>query len=379
MVQFSQAWTGQGRARCCTARHQPRARRRPAGQVRLQGSLRLCQLMAQDVCRPQPPTQPPLHRPSDVVAARCTSEGDQEQDAFAGQLPQDISWGPLVFEARRFVELRKKTFSGGPAGVIATCWQAQAWQTLSFIDCHSPYAEQFWSTEALGMGIFYTLNVFIMQFYLGGCAVEDAACLQATLPLAWTPMLTACSRFCHAGTLRVQLENKGDTGQMTDFANIIVAFAFFAVPVIGWLLDKKVCKQEEWMLRSHVAPCGPFRLLLAHSSPVPLMLCVTGLRHHAGDHQRTEPCEQHPPGDSKPSSPSADPDHVDGQPLLHVLQVSCMRGCTSDMSAAWWTDYPPAIATAATLQSLATSLGSRTLGSWWRRTTLSTVFLDCCR
>lgn len=117
-------------------------------------------------------------RPSDVVAARCTSEGDQEQDAFAGQLPQDISWGPLVFEARRFVELRKKTFS-----------------------------EQFWSTEALGMGIFYTLNVFIMQFYLG--------------------------------TLRVQLENKGDTGQMTDFANIIVAFAFFAVPVIGWLLDKK--------------------------------------------------------------------------------------------------------------------------------------------
>lgn len=28
-------------------------------------------------------------------------------------------------------------------------------------------AEQFWSTEALGMGIFYTLNVFIMQFYLG--------------------------------------------------------------------------------------------------------------------------------------------------------------------------------------------------------------------
>lgn len=28
-------------------------------------------------------------------------------------------------------------------------------------------AEQFWSTEAMGMGLFYTLNVFIMQFYLG--------------------------------------------------------------------------------------------------------------------------------------------------------------------------------------------------------------------
>ena len=37
---------------------------------------------------------------------------DQEREASAAQLPQDISWGPLVFEARRFVELRKKTFSG---------------------------------------------------------------------------------------------------------------------------------------------------------------------------------------------------------------------------------------------------------------------------
>lgn len=37
---------------------------------------------------------------------------DHEQATMTGQLPQDISWGPLVFEARRFVELRKKTFSG---------------------------------------------------------------------------------------------------------------------------------------------------------------------------------------------------------------------------------------------------------------------------
>ncbi|KAL4450614.1 hypothetical protein ABPG77_000970, partial [Micractinium sp. CCAP 211/92] len=103
---------------------------------------------------------------------------DHEQATMTGQLPQDISWGPLVFEARRFVELRKKTFS-----------------------------EQFWSTEALGMGIFYTLNVFIMQFYLG--------------------------------TTRLQLSNKGDKGQYTDFANIVVAFAFLTIPIIGWLLDKK--------------------------------------------------------------------------------------------------------------------------------------------
>ena len=53
-------------------------------------------------------------------------------------LPPDVVWGPLVFEARRFVELRKKSFS-----------------------------DQFWSSESFGMGIFYTLNVFLMQFYLG--------------------------------------------------------------------------------------------------------------------------------------------------------------------------------------------------------------------
>ena len=29
------------------------------------------------------------------------------------------------------------------------------------------FAEQFWSTESFGMGVFYTLNVFFMQFYLG--------------------------------------------------------------------------------------------------------------------------------------------------------------------------------------------------------------------
>lgn len=42
----------------------------------------------------------------------------------------DVVWGPLVFEARRFVELRKKSL-----------WQ------------------QFLSAESFGMGFFYTLNV----------------------------------------------------------------------------------------------------------------------------------------------------------------------------------------------------------------------------
>lgn len=43
-------------------------------------------------------------------------------------------WGALVFESRRFVELRKQTF-----------WT------------------QFLSNESFGMGVFYTLNVFCIQ------------------------------------------------------------------------------------------------------------------------------------------------------------------------------------------------------------------------
>ena len=48
---------------------------------------------------------------------------------------QDVAWGPLVFEARRFVELRKKSL-----------WQ------------------QFLSAESFGMGLFYTLNVRPFHF-----------------------------------------------------------------------------------------------------------------------------------------------------------------------------------------------------------------------
>ncbi|RMZ52921.1 hypothetical protein APUTEX25_001040, partial [Auxenochlorella protothecoides] len=94
-------------------------------------------------------------------------------------LPHGVVWGPLVFEARRFVELRK----------------------LSFL-------EQFKSSESFGMGLFYTLNVFTMQFYLG--------------------------------TMRLQLSNKGSNAETySNFGNVVVAFAFLLIPVIGWLLDKK--------------------------------------------------------------------------------------------------------------------------------------------
>lgn len=94
-------------------------------------------------------------------------------------LPPDVVWGPLVFEARRFVELRKKNFK-----------------------------EQFLSSESTGMGLFYTLNVFFLQFYLG--------------------------------TQRLQLESKGDeNNSYSNFGNVVVAFAFLPIPIIGWLLDRK--------------------------------------------------------------------------------------------------------------------------------------------
>ena len=41
--------------------------------------------------------------------------------------------------------------------------------------------------------------------------------------------------------MRLQLEDKGDNDHtLTNFGNIVVAFAFVTIPVIGWLLDKKV-------------------------------------------------------------------------------------------------------------------------------------------
>ena len=63
------------------------------------------------------------------------------EDAEVGHesmpLPSDVSYGPLVFESRRFVDLRKKSFS-----------------------------EQVRSSESLWMGVFYTLNVFFQQVRL---------------------------------------------------------------------------------------------------------------------------------------------------------------------------------------------------------------------
>ena len=115
--------------------------------------------------------------PSNVELNRRVEDAEVGHESMP--LPSDVSYGPLVFESRRFVDLRKKSF-----------------------------LEQFRSTESLWMGVFYTLNVFFQQFYLG--------------------------------TQRLQLEHKGDEGHAyASYGQIVVAFAGFTIPVIAWLLDKK--------------------------------------------------------------------------------------------------------------------------------------------
>lgn len=44
----------------------------------------------------------------------------------------------------------------------------------------------------------------------------------------------------YLGTTRLQLEHKGDAAHVvTNIANVVPAFGFVGIPVIGWLLDKK--------------------------------------------------------------------------------------------------------------------------------------------
>ena len=194
--------------------------------------------------------------------------------------------GELVFEPRRFVELRKKPF-----------WQ------------------QFLSPESTGMGVFYTLNVFCIQACPSpACACVDAEspkhsllchhvhsvlcrqrrlvahllspsamrhalhacygsradllehfntahCYQCTKPLC--PLLCTssaspahlgleelrllctastnigCSLQFYLGTTRLQLEHKGGQDHVvTGIANVVPAFGVIGIPVIAWLLDK---------------------------------------------------------------------------------------------------------------------------------------------
>jgi hypothetical protein len=69
--------------------------------------------------------------------------------------------------------------------------------------------------------------------------------------------------FCAAaqfylGTTRLQLEHKGDAAHVvTDLANIVPAFGFVGIPIIGWLLDKQVRMRASFSAHAHF-PHMPF-------------------------------------------------------------------------------------------------------------------------
>jgi hypothetical protein len=157
-------------------------------------------------------------------------------------------------------------------------------------------AEQFWSAESFGMGIFYTLNVFLMQFYLG--------------------------------TTRLQLEAKGDTNNAySNFGNVVVAFAFLAIPLIGWLLDTKVRKlldacsfstlfRSIFRLSMYIYSLEARIVLKLYDSPL-----HAGLWHHAGHHQRPGSYHLDLAGAPCSADASAYSLYLDAGPLFHVLQV----------------------------------------------------------
>ncbi|KDD76078.1 hypothetical protein H632_c366p1 [Helicosporidium sp. ATCC 50920] len=132
----------------------------------------------QEGLRPHRASSEALH-PGGAGTPEPRALPEVDAEATPAPLPPDVVWGPLVFEARRFVDLRKETF----------------WRQLL-------------SPGFAGMCIYYTLNVFALQFYLG--------------------------------SMRLQLANKGPSSNAySNFGNVIVAFAFVTIPIIGWMLDKK--------------------------------------------------------------------------------------------------------------------------------------------
>lgn len=127
----------------------------------------------------------PLKTASQRIGAPGMGDGDPEATPLLR--PREVSGGPVVFEARRFVEIRRKTFM-----------------------------EQLFSVEFGAMGVFYTLNIFFLQFYLG--------------------------------TQRLQLEYKGDYHNWyANAGNCLMVYAFIAIPIIRCLLDEK---GYDWTLGS---------------------------------------------------------------------------------------------------------------------------------
>ena len=76
-----------------------------------------------------------------------------------------------------------------------------------------------------------------------------------------------CAAQFYLGTTRLQLEHKGDSAHVvTDIANIVPAFGFVGIPIIGWLLDKQARALPPRLLAGRPCMCAACSIAL-HASP----------------------------------------------------------------------------------------------------------------
>lgn len=176
------------------------------------------------------------------------------------------------------------------------------------------------------MGIFYTLNVFIMQFYLGmGVGSCNLGCLQLWCTTTSRHVDVCVGLICFA--LQARRGCSWQTRAMTARTPTL--------PTSSWHLRflPSLSLAGCWIKRC----VGPLAAALL-GLPGLARLCFTfrltaldseaGVRHHARHHQRAKLGQQHTPGNPQSGDPGGDAHHMDGCPLLHVLEVRGLSGLT---------------------------------------------------
>ena len=294
-----------------------------------------------------------LVTPGSPTSPTSTSLNRRVEDAEVGHesmpLPSDVSYGPLVFESRRFVELRKKTFS-----------------------------EQVRSTESLWMGIFYTLNVFFQQVrrerdvvfhrfiaWLAGGRLVETGSLAA-------PGAAAVSR-CRSLALQQSLTR---------------AFRHETLIAVSGNATSPTRAQGRREPRvRRIRNCHRRLCRLCHSRDS-MAAGQEGLWNHVG-HNQLHFC---PDGclDGNPMAvdPVCHADILDARTLLHVLELLyCVRGpvwVRLDASKSFAvpacgpTTVVPARSRLAHAIARPLPAASKTLGGSSPSTTSSTVSLACC-